>query len=168
MQDIIFVHGLESSGTGFKARLLRKAFPNIHTPTFKESNPDILMYDLLDIRMSELISILNTKKKWIIIGSSFGGLMSSLFTLNVPYKVIKLILLAPFLVSRKLKPAFYNPVDVPVIVYHGRNDRIVPYKQARERATKFFTNLEYNIVDDDHSLHKTVASLNWEKLILNS
>jgi alpha-beta hydrolase superfamily lysophospholipase len=168
MQNIIFIHGLESSGTGFKARLLREIFPNIHTPTFTESTPDTLMYDLLEVRMSELNTILNTKKKWIIIGSSFGGLMACLFTLNVPYKVIKLILLAPFLVSRKLKPIFYAPVDIPVIVYHGRNDRIVPYKQAQERATKFFTNLEYNIVDDDHSLHKTVKSLNWKKIILKS
>jgi alpha-beta hydrolase superfamily lysophospholipase len=94
--------------------------------------------------------------------------MASLIALNVPYKVVKLILLAPFLVSRKLKPVFYKPIDVPVIVFHGSNDTIVPYKQAQKRAKRFFTNLEYNIVDDDHSLHKTVASLNWEKLILNS
>lgn len=166
MQNIIFIHGLESSGTGFKARLLKKEIPNILAPTFQEATPDILMYDLLEIRMKQLISILNTKKKWIIIGSSFGGLMASLFTLNVPYKVNKLILLAPFLVSRKLKPAFYNPVDVPVIVFHGSNDKVVAYKQAQERAKRFFTNLEYNIVDDDHSLHKTVSSLNWKKLMI--
>lgn len=162
--QIIFIHGLESSGTGFKARLLKRIFPNILTPTLKEFSPEILMYDLLEIRMKQLISILNTKKKWIIIGSSFGGLMASLFTLNVPYKVNKLILLAPFLVSRKLKPVFYKPVDVPVIVFHGKNDKVVPYKPAQERAKKLFTNLEYNIVDDNHSLHKTVKSLNWEKL----
>jgi len=165
MQNIIFIHGLESTGKGYKARLLKDIFPNIHTPTFTESTPDILMYDLLEIRMSELNSILNTKKKWVIIGSSFGGLMATLFTLNVPYKVIKLVLLAPFLVSRKLKPTLYNPVNIPVIVYHGRNDRIVPYKQAQERATKFFSNLEYHIVDDDHTLHKTVKTLNWNNLI---
>ena len=168
MQNIIFVHGLESSGTGFKARLLKKIFPNIYTPTFKEFTPDILMYDLLEERMSELNSILNTKKKWIIIGSSFGGLMASLVALNVPYKVIKLILLAPFLVSRKLKPVFYQPVDVPVIVFHGSNDKVVPYQPAQERAKRFFTNLEYNIVDDDHSLHRTVELLNWKDLVLNT
>jgi len=168
MQNIIFVHGLESSGKGFKGRLLKKIFPNIHTPDFKEFNPDISMYDLLKARMIELNSILNTKKNWIIIGSSFGGLMSVLYALQIPTNVKQLILLAPFLVSRKLKLNMYKPVDIPVTVYHGVNDKVVPYKPARERARYFFTNLEYNIVDDDHMLHKTVKAIDWHNLILNS
>ena len=91
MQNIIFVHGLESSGTGFKARLLKEVFPNIHTPTFTESTPEILMYDLLEIRMKELKSILNIKNNWILIGSSFGGLMSALYALQNPSNVKQLI-----------------------------------------------------------------------------
>ncbi len=168
MQNIIFVHGLESSGQGFKGRFLKSVFPDILTPDFKKSDENIPMYELLEYRMAELNAILNSKKFWIIIGSSFGGLMASLIALSKPYKVSKLILLAPFLVSRKLKPSFYKAVDVPVIVYHGKNDTTVPYKPARERARYFFTNLEYNIVDDDHMLHQTVKAINWHNLILNS
>ena len=168
MQNIIFVHGLESSGHGFKGRFLKSVFPNILTPDFKKSNENIPMYELLEYRMAELNAILNSKKPWVIIGSSFGGLMGAIALLENPHKVCQLILLAPLIVSRKLKPSMYKPVDVPVKVYHGKNDRIVPYKPARERAQHFFTNLEYNIVDDDHRLHSTVKSLNWQKVILNT
>ncbi|MFX1278540.1 MAG: alpha/beta fold hydrolase [Promethearchaeota archaeon] len=167
MQNTIFVHGLESSGSGFKARLLKNIFPNIYTPTFTKSTPDILMYDLLEIRMKELNSILATKNNWILIGSSFGGLMSALYALQNPSKVKQLILLAPFLESRKLKPHMYNPIDIPVIVFHGIRDNVVQYKGSKKRAEIFFTNLYYNLVDDDHFLHHTVKQLDWKKLIIN-
>jgi pimeloyl-ACP methyl ester carboxylesterase len=165
MQNIIFVHGLESSGEGFKARFFKEIFPNIYTPTFTRSS-GFLMYDLLEVRMKELYTILNNKKNWIIIGSSFGGLMSALYALQNPSNIKQLILLAPFLESRKLKPRFYKPIDVPVLIFHGSKDNVVNYKGSKERAEKFFTNLKYNIVDDDHMLHHTVKLLNWKNLIL--
>ncbi|MFX0083320.1 MAG: alpha/beta fold hydrolase [Candidatus Hodarchaeota archaeon] len=168
MQNIIFIHGLESSGKGFKGRFLKTIFPEILTPDFKKFDPNIPMYKLLKDRMSELNSILEKKKNWIIIGSSFGGLMGAIYTLKNPSNVKRLILLAPFLVSRKLKPSFYKAVDVPVTVFHGKNDSVVQYKQTQERAEKFFKNLEYNIVDDDHFLHRVVKSINWRHLILNT
>ena len=168
MQNIIFVHGLESSGHGFKGRFLKNVFPDILTPDFKKSNENLPMYELLDYRMAELNSILLEKKPWVIVGSSFGGLMAVIFVLKNPKNVSKLILLAPFIVSRKLKQNMFKPVDVPVTVYHGKNDSIVPYKPARERARHFFTNLEYIIVDDDHRLHSTVTSINWQKIIQNT
>ena len=34
MQNIIFIHGLESSGDGFKGNLLRKELPGCLTPNF--------------------------------------------------------------------------------------------------------------------------------------
>jgi len=167
MHNIIFIHGLESSGHGFKGRFLKTVFPNILTPDFKRSDEYIPMYELLKYRMAELTSILNTKKNWIIIGSSFGGLMSVLYTLQNPTNVKQLILLAPFLVSRKLKPHMYKPINIPVIVFHGKNDNVVRYKMARERAKIFFTNLKYKLVEDDHRLKSTVKSINWKELILN-
>ncbi|MFX1478723.1 MAG: alpha/beta fold hydrolase [Promethearchaeota archaeon] len=168
MQNIIFIHGLESSGKGFKGRLLRKIFPKILTPDFKAFNTEIPMDELLDMRMKELNLILATKKSWIIIGSSFGGLMATLYTLQNPDKVEQLILLAPLLISPKLKPFFNRVIEIPVIVYHGRDDKVVPYLTSRERAKRLFYNLKYNIVEDDHSLHKTVRVINWGELIPHS
>ena len=166
--NIIFIHGLESSGKGFKGRLLKELIPQILTPDFEPFDPSILMYDLLPKRMNQLNRILNSKNSLVLIGSSFGGLMASLFVFQHPQRVKKVILLAPLLVSRKLKPRNHPPVNVPVIVFHGKNDKIVKCKHTRERAKLLFTNLRYTIVDDDHSLHNTVKSLNWQDLIFSS
>jgi len=165
MQNIIFIHGLESSGNGFKGQLLRKWFPECLTPDFEKYNPNISINVLLETRMEQLYAILKKESSWIIIGSSFGGLMGALFICQNPEKVSKLILLAPYLSFPKLNPEIYSKVRVPVIIFHGKYDKIVSLNQSRARAEKIFTNLKYNIVDDDHSLHKTVLILNWKNLI---
>jgi len=165
MPNIIFIHGLESSGDGFKGQLLRKALPGCLSPNFTPFSPKISTKELLEKRMKQLHIFLKDKDTWIIIGSSFGALMATLFTLNNPEKVSKLILLAPYLSTQKLDPKKYSPVDVPVIVFHGKQDKIVSIKLSRVRAEKLFTNLVYNIVDDDHSLQKTVQALDWKKII---
>ena len=167
MQNIIFIHGLESSGDGFKGNLLRKELPGCLTPNFTPYNPKIPFKNLLKERMEQLLSILKNKTHWIIIGSSFGGLMGALFTLKYPSKVSKLILLAPYLSTPALDPNKYSPVDIPVIVFHGTLDEVVSIKRTRVLAEKIFTNLIYNTVDDDHSLQKTVQALDWKEIIKN-
>ena len=167
MPNVIFIHGLESSGDGFKGQLLRKQLPGCLTPSFKPYNPKIPIKILLNDRMEQLIPILKEKKKWIIIGSSFGGLMGVLFTLKYSSKVSKLILLAPFLSIPNLIPKNYSLVKVPVIVFHGKYDTVVSINRSRSQAEKLFSSLKYNIVDDDHSLHDTVGTTNWSKLIQN-
>ena len=165
MQNIIFIHGLESSGKGFKGQLLRKEIAECIAPDFEEYNPNISMELLLKIRMEQLYAILKDKEPWVIIGSSFGGLMATLYTLKNPDKISKLILLAPYLLIPELNSKIYSPVNVPVIIFHGKYDRIVSLRQTRSYAEKLFTNLKYNIVDDDHFLHKTVESVDWKLLI---
>ena len=148
MPNIIFIHGLESSGQGF--------------------TPDISYKALLRERMAQLYTILDRKEPWILIGSSFGGLMGVTYTCQFPKKVSRLILLAPVLSTPDLNPKKLQPIDIPVIVFHGKNDQIVPLKPSRSRAKKLFTNLAYNVVDDDHMLHQTVKAIDWHDLILNS
>lgn len=164
MNNIIFIHGLESSGQGFKGNLFRKINPEILTPDFTSFNPAISLEALLKRRMSELEKILKNKTNWIIIGSSFGGLMASIFTLQNPNKVKLLILLAPFLNTTLLKVRQYSSVDVPVIIYHGKNDNIVSPEKSQEIAKLLFTNLTYKLVEDDHQLHKTVSKLDWNSI----
>lgn len=163
--NIIFIHGLESSGKGFKAQYLQEIFPRILTPDFAKFDPEKSLRSLLFERMAQLITILEEKKNWIIIGSSFGGLMAALYTLQNPEKVERLILLAPSFDFDKLVDKKLNPVDIPVVVYHGNNDNVVPLNKSKERAEQFFNNLEYNVVDDDHYLHSTVKKINWKKLL---
>ena len=161
----IFIHGLESSGKGFKGVYLKKLIPEILTPDFIEFDQKKSINDLLEKRMAQLKSILREKDLWVLIGSSFGGLMGALYTLQNPKKVKKLILLAPYLAPSVLDLEKYNPVDVPVIAYHGKNDEVVQFKTSREQAYKLFTNIEYNSTNDDHSLQKTVKEIDWIYLI---
>ncbi|MFW9936976.1 MAG: alpha/beta fold hydrolase, partial [Candidatus Thorarchaeota archaeon] len=136
MTSIIFIHGLESSGEGFKSRLFQKEIPGILTPSFFEFNKDLTIQTILKKRMVQLKSILKKKRKWIIIGSSFGGLMGALYTLNHPDKIIKLILLAPFLSNKFLDPDRFEPINIPVIAYHGKNDQIINFNHSYDRAKK--------------------------------
>ena len=60
------IPGLISSGPSYKANLLRGFFPDVLTPDFEGS---------LEERMAKLEPILSDQSGWVIIGSSFGGLM---------------------------------------------------------------------------------------------
>ena len=154
--NIIFLHGLESSGQGFKGKLFQKQLPGILTPNFGGS---------LQQRMEQLYPLLMKKESWVIIGSSFGGLMGALYTCQFSEKVNKLILLAPLLAVPELNPNQFTPVNTPVIVFHGKNDNVVPFNTTMTRARLLFNNLTYNIVDDDHFLHSTVKKIKWKKLV---
>jgi len=165
MKNIIFIHGLESSGKGFKGVYLKKLIPEILTPDFIEFDQKESINGLLEKRMAQLKSILREKDLWVLIGSSFGGLMGTLYTLQNPKKVKRLILLAPYLAPSALDLEKYDPVNVPVIAYHGKNDDIVSLKSSREQAYKLFTNIKYNSTEDDHMLHTTVKEIDWINLI---
>jgi pimeloyl-ACP methyl ester carboxylesterase len=168
MLNIIFIHGLESSGHGFKAKLLKNKIPEIITPDFEEYIPGTPNKNLLERRMAQLEKIITGEKSWIIIGSSFGGLMAVLFTCKKSEKVKGLILLAPYLNSPELNPKHFSglPLNIPVFIFHARNDLVVPMKPSKARAEKIFSNIEYHIIEnDDHKLESTVQKMDWNDLI---
>ena len=168
MQNLIFIHGLESSGQGFKGKLFQKVLPGCLTPSFEEYDPVSSIKTLLEKRMEQLIAILNVRLPWVIIGSSFGGLMATIYSCQNPERISKLILLSPYLSTSELNPEKYSPIDVPVIVFQGKNDTVVSIKRSRNIAEKIFTNLTYNIVNDDHPLRNTVKVLDWKNLVKTS
>src|SRR5512139_4059883 len=112
-QELIYLHGLDGSSQGVKARLLRELFPGILTPDFNGS---------LDERMAQLGSIMGDREGWIIIGSSFGGLMAALFACHHAQQVRKLVLLAPALIWPDFANSPPAPVSMPVVIYHGTRD----------------------------------------------
>jgi len=152
----LFIHGLISSGQGFKANLLRGIFPDILTPDFPGD---------LDQRMAKLEAILARGSDHILIGSSYGGMMAALYACAHPHKVQKIILLAPALPFHPFDENPPAPCDVPVIVFHGSRDAIMPLAPTRELAEQVFTHLQFNVVDDDHMLHETVQRLDWRALV---
>lgn len=152
----MFIHGLEGSSQGFKAQLLGKIFPEMVISDFSGT---------LEERMEILTRLIGDRSDWIIVGSSFGGLMAALFALQNPQQVRKLVLLAPALVRRAFVGELPSPIDVPVIIYHGMQDDVIPLDPTRQIAKKIFKNLTFNVVDDDHGLHRTVQSIDWLNLL---
>jgi len=173
---IIYIHGSDSSSQSGKARQFAEKFPGMVTPDFSGS---------FDERMKQLKQILGRKRNWTIIGSSYGGLMATIFASEHPSQVLKLILLAPALLldakdifidpvaekplklSAKSRKGF-NPIAAPTLVIHGTADDVVPLEPVRRIVEKLFTNYEYIVVDDGHRLQKTFGELNWEEILLSN
>ncbi len=155
--DLIFLHGLEGSSQGVKATLLRERFAGILTPDFRGS---------LDERMGALLDLLEEKMGWTMIGSSFGGLMAALFACQHPGQVEKMILFAPALIWPDFAANPPDPIEVPTIIYHGTQDKIVPIEPTRQLAETVFSNLDFRAVDDDHGLYHTVHEIDWGELVL--
>jgi pimeloyl-ACP methyl ester carboxylesterase len=155
-EQIIFIHGLEGSSQGVKASLLRGLFPGILTPDFSGS---------LEQRMAQLNDVLGGLRNWTMIGSSLGGLMAATFTVQHPEQVKRLVLLAPALIWPDFAASSPAPVTVPTIIYHGKQDTVVPLAPVRELAKRVFRELKFYAVDDDHGLYKTVHAIDWPALL---
>ncbi|NWF64619.1 MAG: alpha/beta hydrolase [Chloroflexi bacterium] len=170
---IIYLHGSDSSSQSGKARQFAEKFPGMVTPDFTGSFKE---------RMEQLKPILGRKKGWTIIGSSYGGLMGTVFTSEHPTQVRKLILLAPAILqmpdgvfhdpvigeplelSAKSKQGLQN-ISVPTIIIHGTADDVIPLEPVRKTAEKLFANLKYIVVDDGHRLQEAFKELNWEEIL---
>ena len=155
-RKIIFLHGLESNSQTYKATVIRAIYPDLITPDF--TGP-------LEERMNQLYPMLGSATNWTLIGSSYGGLMAALFATQHPAQVRKLILLAPALMLPEFSEHLPEPIDVPTVIIHGRQDEVVPVGINKPLAEKVFRDLEYRLVDDDHRLHQTAKDLDWRSLI---
>jgi len=152
----VFIHGLESSSQGTKAVYFREKFP------------DMLIEDytgLLEERMARLRGLLAGKKDLLVVGSSFGGLMAAIYTCENEGSVTRLILLAPALDLPYFSPFTKKRLAIPVWIYHGKEDDVVPPAPVERIARKVFSNLSYHLVDDDHSLHRTFPLMDWDRLL---
>ena len=155
-EQLIFIHGLEGSSQGVKAKRLRELFPNMRIPDFSGS---------LDERMGDLVGVLEGGGEWTVIGSSFGGLMGALYACHNPERVQKLVLLAPALIWPTFVDNRPQPVSVPVILYHGSRDELIPLDEVRNIAEEVFTNLTFHVVDDNHGLYKTLHEIDWDQTL---
>ncbi|MFA4916791.1 MAG: alpha/beta fold hydrolase [Syntrophales bacterium] len=154
--DRAFIHGLEGSSQGTKATFFRKKYPDMIIEDYVGA---------LSERMDTLNKILFDKKDLILVGSSYGGLMSTIYACSNEKKVKKLILLAPALGFPEYKFNLNEKLVIPVTIYHGLYDDVVPWKPVQEVALTLFENLSFNTVDDDHSLYKTFHSLDWDEML---
>ena len=156
MPTRIFIHGLESSNKGTKSLFFREIFPDMIVPHFTGDLPE---------RMEKLETILSGKSDIRLVGSSFGGLMATLFTMEQAPRVKKMILLAPAINMLETSTHRNRKISVPTDIYHGKNDGVIPLDQVQNMAQKIFLNLSFHEVDDDHFLHKTFKTMDWEGLL---
>ena len=152
----IFLHGLESSSKGAKATFLRDLYPDMEIPDFRGS---------LSERMASTHAVLAGKKNIILIGSSFGGLMATIFAMENNDAVDRIVLLAPALNFPEFSRYTIHRIDIPTWVIIGKDDAVTPAEKVVPMARKIFANLHYDEVDDDHMLAKTFRKLDWKTLL---
>jgi len=151
----IFIHGQESSSQGNKAVFFRGLFPEMIIPDFVGD---------VSTRMSKLNEILIGKKGIIMIGSSLGGLIASLYAFQNQNRLKKLILLAPAINLPDFSPYLSIKLTLPVYIFHGENDEIIPLRPIQAIAEQVFPDLTFTVMDDDHRLSKTFTSIDWPQL----
>jgi pimeloyl-ACP methyl ester carboxylesterase len=151
-----FLHGLESTSRGTKGIFFRERYPDMIIEDY--SGP-------FSQRMKKLEHLLANKQSLILVGSSYGGLMAAVYACRHEEQVKKLILLAPALHLQPYKPYRNNKLHMPVTIFHGRQDDVVPLASVHTIADQLFTNLTFHLVEDDHSLHNTFGTLEWNTLL---
>jgi len=153
----VFIHGLESSGSGAKGSYFRRRYQDMIIEDYSGSFQE---------RMSKLEVVLRGKDNLILTGSSFGGLMAAVFACLHEARVLKLILLAPALHLQFYDDYRNRRLHTPTTIYHGFQDDVVPLDAVRKTAERLYPHHTFYAVEDDHSLHRTFRSLDWDSLLL--
>lgn len=152
----VFLHGLDSSSQGTKAKWFRKNFPEMVIPDFTGT---------IDDRMEKLITLLGEEKELVLIGSSFGGLMATLFARENESRIHKIILLAPALNFPDFVWHKGRKVNVSAKLFIGSQDTVCPPNIVVPVAQKVYANLSVNLSDDDHLLRDTFTKIDWKELL---
>ena len=151
----IFLHGLDSSSKGTKARFFKEKFPDMIIPDFDGS---------LEFRLQNLDAICSGLENLTLIGSSFGGLMATCFAAEHQRRINRLYLLAPALNF----PGFLVPnekITLPTFLLIGKHDTVTPPADVLPLAEQTFTHLETHLVEDDHLLHEVFPTFDWQQLL---
>lgn len=152
----IFLHGLDSSTQGTKARWFRQHFPLVRMRDYTGD---------LSQRLAQLEEQVQGLEQLILVGSSFGGLMATCFALRYPQRCKRLVLLAPALNFGEYRPPA-KKITVPTLVIMGRHDTVCPPHLVLPQAEATFSHLELRIEDDDHMLHASFPVLDWPSLLI--
>ena len=153
---LAFIHGLESSGRGTKGIFFRERYPGMLIEDF--DGP-------FEQRMAKLEALLAGKEDLILVGSSYGGLMAAVYACLHEERVRKLVLLAPALHLEPFTPHLNKELQIPIVLFHGLQDDVVPIEAVRKIARRSFANHTFTALDDDHPLHRTFATLDWDALL---
>lgn len=156
MTPVIFIHGLDSSSGGTKASWFKEHYPEMIIPDFAGT---------LAERLTSLNAVLAGYDNLTLIGSSFGGLMATIFLLENVERVRQVILLAPALNFPDFTHYLKLKTTVLARLYIGSNDEVCPPGIVVPVARQVFTDLIVHETDDDHLLRDTFSKINWQELL---
>ena len=143
-----FIHGLEGSPRGSKARLLARHFDAV-TPGMDTS-------DFEGCVAQHAALLAEGDGPDVLAGSSFGGAVAVALLQRCDWSGPTL-LLAQAALLYGLPPEL--PPGVPVWIAHGTRDDVVPPEHSRRLAAAGNpAHVRLIEVDDDHSLHASVAN----------
>ena len=143
---VLFIHGLESSPKGTKARVLGARFPT-ETPAM-----DTRDFEACVRRQAEAIRSFQPN---LVVGSSFGGAVAVALLQRGLWRGPTL-LLAQAAIEQGLRPEL--PTGARVWLVHGAQDDVVPPASSRRLARSGSRNLVRLLeIDDDHRLSAAVA-----------
>jgi predicted esterase len=141
-----FVHGLEGSPHGAKARLLGEAFDAL-TPAMDTSD--------FEASVATQAQALAQFRPDVLVGSSFGGAVAVALLARGLWSGPTLLLAQAAL---RYDDAARLPPDVTVWLVHGTRDALIdPAESRRLAATGTPERVRLIEVDDDHPLHDSVA-----------
>lgn len=152
----VFLHGLESSSCGTKAKWFKEHFPSMLVPDLTGS---------FENRMEQLMELVAGQNELVLVGSSFGGLMAAVFAHEYADRVKKIILLAPALNFPGYSEYLNRKSPVPAHLYIGRQDDVCPPDIVIPYAKRSFENIIIHESDDDHLLKATFCSIDWKGLL---
>lgn len=143
---VLFIHGLESSPQGTKARLLAEHFETL-TPAM-----DTADFEGCVRRQADAIRRFRPD---VVVGSSFGGAVAVALLQRGLWRGPTL-LLAQAAVEQGLRPEL--PTGARVWIVHGERDELVPPASSRRLARSGSPGLVRLLaIDDDHRLTAAVA-----------
>ena len=114
----VFIHGLRQQQPRNQGNLLPREIPG---DAHGRTSPAPLRREWRSSNRA-----LPGRTDLILVGSSYGGLMAALFACKNEARVRRLILLAPALGHADFSPYYAKPLELPVTLYHGRQDIVVP------------------------------------------
>ncbi len=148
-----FIHGLEGSPRGNKARLLAQHF-DARTPAMDTSD-----FDACIVRQAE---VLESFRPDMLVGSSFGGAIAVALLAQGLWTGPTLLLAQAAL---RYDAQARLPQNVTVWLVHGLQDDLIdPADSRRLAGTGSAGRVRMIAVEDDHALHRSVASrqlLDW-------
>lgn len=153
-----FVHGLEGSPQGAKARLLAEHFDAL-TPAMETSD--------FEASVAAQAEAVGSFAPDVLVGSSFGGAVAvALLDRGIWRGPTLLLAQAAIHYDAEAK----LPEDVTVWLVHGLGDTLIDIEDSRRlAATGSPSRVRLIEVDDDHPLHRSVANgdlLEWVREIV--